>query len=49
MHCRHFVYNLELNSRKTESECCEKKKILEAATWEEEEIFLKSGNQFENK
>ena len=24
--CRHFVYNLELNSRKTESECCEKKK-----------------------
>ena len=24
MHCRHFVYNLELNSRKTESECCEK-------------------------
>jgi len=25
------------------------KKILEAATWEEEEIFLKSGNQFENK
>ena len=48
MRCRHFVYNLELNSRKTESECCEKK-ILEAATWEEEEIFLKSGNQFENK